>query len=417
MVDEIANMQARPDVTAALAETAFASLARAGAPVVVAEGDPARVIHANRAALALFAVADCEGLTHRLFGSEDAAARRLSHLAQYILPGAAARLERISLRFDGLPETVTILCRRTPGADPLFVLAGLGMRAGLSRTQPPSANPPPKAILAEVPAAAPASVAPPEPVAASAKTLAAVKADLDKRFPGLAQARFLWRTDAANVVTEITPPLAEIVGPGCARLIGRDFGAAVAALGLDPRGELARALAGRATFSRVDLDWPIENAAVAAPVTLGALPAFDRARGFEGWRGFGVIHLDALREASAREFSDSFDVADRIVAAPSPVLTPPPVLPATPSPALPATPSPALAGDPVASLAGDPVAARLFRRLFRRRRALAPACAAPHATARAAARSQDERRAAGRGDAARRPRRGSGFRPRHAVAA
>ena len=294
MADETANRQARPDVDAALAETAFASLARAGAPVVVAEGDPARVVHANRAALALFAVADCDGLTSRLFGANEAAGRRLSHLALYILPGAAARLERIAMCFDGAPETVTILCRRTPGANPLFVMAGLGLRAGLSRSQPaaPASAPFPQAVVVEPPAQAPVRPAP--------KSLGAVRANVNRRFPGLGQARFLWRTDAANIVTEITPPLAEIVGAGSADLVGREFGAAVGALGMES-GELESALATRATFSRVDLDWPIEDSEAAAPVTLGALPAFGRAHDFEGWRGFGVIHLDALREIPARD--------------------------------------------------------------------------------------------------------------------
>src|SRR5208283_3406937 len=120
MVDEIANNWTRPDVAAALAEPAFASLARAGAPIAIAEGEPARVIEANGAALALFSVADCDGLTQRLFGADEPATRRLAHLARTILPGAAARVERVTLGFDLLPETVTFLCRRTPGANPLF---------------------------------------------------------------------------------------------------------------------------------------------------------------------------------------------------------------------------------------------------------------------------------------------------------
>ena len=120
---------------------------------------------------------------------------------------------------------------------------------------------------------------------------------MEQRFPGLPPARFLWRTDAALVVTEITPPLSEIVGSGCADLVGRDFAEAVRALGLDLHGDLAQALRSRATFSRMDLDWPVENVGAVAPVTLGGLPAYDRGRAFDGWRGFGVIHLDSLTEA------------------------------------------------------------------------------------------------------------------------
>src|SRR5208282_5235007 len=311
MVDEIANNWTRPDVEAALAEPAFASLARAGAPIAVAEGEPARVVHANDAALALFAVADCDGLTQRLFGSDEPAARRLAHLARTILPGAAARLERLTLGFDPPPETVTFLCRRTPGANPLLVLAGLGWRAGQPRghtavaveaqTWGPQSAPQPEPEKAPWPE--PEKVYQPEseklaiPEPAGAADLAALRSELERRLPGPHPARFLWRTDAANIVTEMAPILAEIVGPGCASIVGRDLVAAAGALGLDPRGELTQALSGRATFSRIEIDWPIENSAAAAPVTLGALPAYGRGHDFEGWRGFGVVHLDRLHEA------------------------------------------------------------------------------------------------------------------------
>jgi PAS domain S-box-containing protein len=308
MVDEIANGRTRPDVTAALAEPAFASLARAGAPLVVAEGEAARVIYANGAALSLFAAADCDDLSHRLFGSDEPAALRLAHLARLLLPGAAARLERLSLRFDLQPETVTFLCRRTPGANPLFVLAGLGLRAGQPRARILPAVEAPSPAFAPEPArhSAPEIVAPPAPAPvavprqdfkAATDGLAALRAELDPRFPGLPPLRFLWRTDAAHIVTEVTPPLVDLFGSGCADLVGRDLVAAAGALGLDPRGEFTQALRGRATFSRIEVDWPLENAAAAAPVTLGALPAFGCGHDFEGWRGFGVIHLDRLHEA------------------------------------------------------------------------------------------------------------------------
>ncbi len=318
MVDEIANSRMRPDVAAALAEPAFASLARAGAPIAIAEGEPARVIEANGAALALFSVADCDGLTQRLFGADEPATRRLAHLARTILPGAAARVERVTLGFDLLPETVTFLCRRTPGANPLFVLAGLGLRAGLARVRAPAAAEAtsiapltahenlPEKVAESAPANAPENTAGkiPEQVSEDSPeagpapdVLAALRHEMEQRFPGPQPARFLWRTDAANIVTEIAPTLAEIVGSGCASLVGRDFFAAAEALGLDPRGQLAQALRGRATFSRIEVDWPIENAAAAAPVTLGGLPTFGRAHDFEGWRGFGVVHLDRLHEA------------------------------------------------------------------------------------------------------------------------
>ncbi|WP_294536956.1 PAS domain-containing sensor histidine kinase [uncultured Rhodoblastus sp.] len=373
MVDETANRPPRPDVTAALAEPTFASLARAGAPIVVADGDPARVIYANGAALALFAAAGCEDLSHRLFASDEPGALRLAHLARIVLPGAAARLERLSLRFDLLSETVTFLCRRTPGANPLFVLAGLGLRAGQPRARIPLATEAPRGAMAQESgqeseheseqelghASAPEAVAPPAPVAGTESPLAEdglapLRDDLARRFPGLPPSRFLWRTDASNIVTEVTPPLAELVGPGCAALIGRDLVAAAEALGLDPRGELTQALRGRSTFSRIEVDWPVENAAAAAPVTLGALPAFGRGHDFEGWRGFGVIHLDRLHAAPLIDppFADTRSFDEALPAAPPQLASASPefsgvVVPLRPffQPQVQAPPPPALARD------------------------------------------------------------------------
>ncbi len=232
-----------------------------------------------------------------------------------------------------------------PGALPLFVFSGLGRRGGSSRPQTliPAVAPadlaapvaldgsegvteplastcdsaPVEAVdqgdraqdaaiqasiedAAAAEASAEAARAAEEAARASAEAterFLAFKAEMEERFPGLPPARFLWRADAALIVTEITPPLSEIVGVGCADLVGRDFADAVRALGLDLHGDLAQALRSRATFSRMDLDWPVENVGAVAPVTLGGLPAYDRVRAFEGWRGFGVIHLDRLTEA------------------------------------------------------------------------------------------------------------------------
>jgi PAS domain S-box-containing protein len=291
MADKIANGRQCGEIAAALADPAVASLVRAGAPVLVAGGDPARVIYANDSALALFRARDCAALTESLFGSGLPASRRLAELAGSILPGAAARLERLSFNGEDLPGAITALCRRTPGDPSLFVLAGLGLRGGRSRAQLTAAR-----------AAAPSDV-PLEPGAETAheavadEGLGAIRARLRARFPGLVPARFLWRTDSRNIVLQVTPPLAEIVGPGCADLVGRDLIEAAETLGFDPSGELAEALRAQATFSRVDVDWPIAGASAAAPVTLGALPVFDQSAHFDGWRGFGVIHLDRLREA------------------------------------------------------------------------------------------------------------------------
>jgi PAS domain S-box-containing protein len=280
MADEDANMGPRADVTAkikaALAEPALASLARAGAPLVLAVGDPPRAVHANRAAFTLFGARDCDALTERLFGRRTT----FAGFSAFLQSGAPTRLERIE---TGALGGLTFLCRRTGGESPLFVFALLGSRGRAS-------------IKGVAPVIEPEALADGGNGAGQA-SLASLRLRLAEHYPDLAPARFLWRTDARGVVVQLTPPLAEIVGPGCADLVGRNLLEALDALGLDPRGELANAMRARVTFSHVELDWPIERACAAAPVTLGALPVFDPGAEFEGWRGFGVIHLDRLREA------------------------------------------------------------------------------------------------------------------------
>jgi PAS domain S-box-containing protein len=301
MVDENANGHAGSEAQAAFsqvcADRAFASLARAGAPVLAAEGASLRVVFANAAALALFGAPDCPELTRLLFDAGSVFADPLSRVAQSLSPGGAPRVERLLLPAGWATEAVTFLCRRTASAAPVLILAALGRRKPIARGAfflPPSPSPPAPAAGETAKVEGPVEAA---PRVASSPDFLAFKTEMERRFPGLPPARFLWRTDANLVITEITPPLADIVGPGCADLVGRDFLEAARALGLDKRGELEQALRSRATFSRVDLDWPIENAGAVAPVTLGGLPAFGRLQAFDGWRGFGVIQLDGVREA------------------------------------------------------------------------------------------------------------------------
>ena len=280
MTEERTQAGMSPEVATALADPALIARARAGAPIVVAEGNPAQAIFANAAALALFGSGDLAALTRRLFVGGEPAARRLAEFAASA-PLGAARVERLGFGADAYLETLTFLCKRTSGRRPLCVLAGLfTARAPLP--------PPAAASLLEAPAAAPASA-----------DFAALKADFERRFPGLPPARFLWRTDAAHVVTEVTPPLAEIVGARMAALVGRNLAAVAAEWGIDPQGRLAEALRGSSAFGGVECLWPLSDAAAAAPTTLGALPVVGADRLFEGWRGYGVIHLDRLQPLPA----------------------------------------------------------------------------------------------------------------------
>ncbi|MEN9708396.1 MAG: hypothetical protein RIQ68_804, partial [Pseudomonadota bacterium] len=79
---------------AALSEPPFASLIEAGGALLVAAGNPVRVLFANEGAKALFG-ANEDAITRRLFDAPDPGARRVAELSRSLVPGAGARLEKL----------------------------------------------------------------------------------------------------------------------------------------------------------------------------------------------------------------------------------------------------------------------------------------------------------------------------------
>jgi hypothetical protein len=186
----------------------------------------------------------------------------------------------------------------------------LGVRPNLLRPARPSAPPtlriveavtagaasPDGAIEAAVEAVAPVAAAPPP----GPLTFEAARDALKQRYPAAAPVRFLWRTDADDRLVELSPPLAEVTGAQTDALIGEKLQDVATRLGLDAEGKLSSALAGRSTWSGIELLWPLAGAEAAVPATLGASPGFDRARAFTGYRGFGVLHVGRPAAQAAR---------------------------------------------------------------------------------------------------------------------
>ena len=280
-----------PGVSHEAIETALRalSLRDEAIPFFVAAPDGAtdKIAAASQTMLTLFAAADLAALTARLFAGTDAGAERIAEQARNLALDSAPRLERLSFSFQPEPETITVLSRRIAETahGSLYVAAMLGVSALLARQQ-----------------AAAESARPPESPPVLVLQLDEVRQLLGARIGARTNVRFLWRTDAADKVTEITPPLADVVGAEAANILGRDFGDVAKYLDREPHGPLARAFARHETFSGVEALWPIAGAAAAVPVGLGGLPAFDRERHFDGYRGFGVIHVDRLVTSEPREF-------------------------------------------------------------------------------------------------------------------
>lgn len=364
-------------IEAALAEPPFAAIAAAGCPIFVAAGQPARIVWSNAAVQDLFG-ADLPALQHRIFDGQEPGARRLAELAGMLVPGAAPRLEKLRFFMSRRAELLTILCRRTAGPQSLFLVAVPGMKVqpramavtpaavspALSFEEEPAEfsqpviAPPMVALVAPIPETAPepATSAPVEqpveqvaptmaemPAVATRRGIADVAADLSARLGATATVRFLWQTDAEHRFVKITGELCDIVGCVTNRLVGRSFIDLAEELQLDPDHRLRDALARGETWSGIEVLWPVEGADAALPIMLGALPAHDRERRFEGFRGFGVIHVTRLQPAPEAQISEqaAADIAPEMPVAekPAAVIEHPASPQAESAPAEPAAPA------------------------------------------------------------------------------
>jgi PAS domain S-box-containing protein len=128
--------------------------------------------------------------------------------------------------------------------------------------------------------AAPAAIAEAAPVAPNP---AATEAQ-PRRFP----LRFVWQMDAATRFTLGAEDFAKLIGPKTAAVLDRPWAEIAAALKLDPEGQVAAALALRATWSGIVVHWPVDGANAPLPIEMSGLPVFDRDRQFAGYRGFGI---------------------------------------------------------------------------------------------------------------------------------
>ena len=268
------------------------SLQGQGNPLLLAFAlapDGARLVAASHALFDLFEVVSDDALSERLLAGHDPGARRLVNLLQTLPLNGAPRLERLRFLVGPGSEVVTVLCRRVAMGDgpPMFVAAALGIRAGLIAPTSHGRMAQPSFQAIGLPSGGSAANG-----SKPQMSVQAIQATLRARWPASRRVRFLWQTDENAICTVLTPPLEDVVGRANADLVNRNL-LDLAPL-IDPSGRLAEALNARATWSGLDVAWPIADAPAGIAVGLGAIPAFDRERGFEGFRGYGVIHLDKI---------------------------------------------------------------------------------------------------------------------------
>ncbi|MAB00185.1 MAG: PAS domain-containing sensor histidine kinase [Stappia sp.] len=100
--------------------------------------------------------------------------------------------------------------------------------------------------------------------------------------------RFAWKMDVERRFTFLSPEFEDALGPLAADIVGKSWDEIAERFEIDTDGRVAAALKRRDTWSGRTVLWPVSGHALRVPVDMAALPAFDRQRVFEGFRGFGV---------------------------------------------------------------------------------------------------------------------------------
>ena len=188
--------------------------------------------------------------------------------------------------------------------------------------------------------------------------------------------RFVWDMDADGRFTVASDEFVQLLGSRAA-MLGRLWPDIAAALKLDPRDQVANAIASRETWSGITVSWPIapsgsdRRCELRLPVELSGLPVFDRDRNFRGYRGFGVCR--DLAQVTGLAHSAPVEIAtlaaplpaaarhDNAAAAASEQIAAP--AGGNPAPANVVPFRPAAAADPKAAPSLTPVERRAFREL------------------------------------------------------
>ena len=144
------------------------------------------------------------------------------------------------------------------------------------------------------------SSSPPKPAAATGPAPTSpppAATTIERRHP----LRFVWQMDEGGHFTLSSDEFIALTGTRTTAAIGRPWQEVATELGLDPGGQVARAVTTRDTWSGVTVLWPVEASSERLAVELSGLPVFDRTRAFRGYRGFGVCREIAQLNALAQK--------------------------------------------------------------------------------------------------------------------
>ncbi|HET7254207.1 MAG TPA: histidine kinase dimerization/phospho-acceptor domain-containing protein, partial [Xanthobacteraceae bacterium] len=205
--------------------------------------------------------------------------------ANGLIPQALANGHAVS---DGRPisldriggDAVTVLIAHFTAADMPAAAVPLPQLEASVGGAPPSSE------LAPTAATAPVQVLPRAPATPT-----------ERRHP----LRFVWQVDEGERFTLHSDEFIALTGARTAAAIGRRWQEVATELGLDPGGQVARAMATRDTWSGLTVSWPVDASPARLAIELAGLPVFDRNRAFRGYKGFGVCRDIAQLNALAQK--------------------------------------------------------------------------------------------------------------------
>ncbi|WP_046829597.1 PAS domain S-box protein [Afipia massiliensis] len=117
--------------------------------------------------------------------------------------------------------------------------------------------------------------------------------------------RFMWHMDEDGRFSLGLDEFTRLIGARTSAAFGRPWNEIADALGLDPEGQVAAAVATRETWSNIVVNWPADGAGARLPVELSGLPIYDRAGSFLGYRGFGVCRdVEGMARLAAQRRDD-----------------------------------------------------------------------------------------------------------------
>ena len=357
----------------------LAPLATSALPAWLWSTDGNRIVWANAAGAAVFGAPTSAAIGSRQFTRSEPAPAQIARVAATLSPGAAPRLERLRGFGAGIGRALTCACSHILLSDdtPAILVVALE-RAGpdlplgervarlLAGGREPIAAFSAEGQLIAATAGAQAylhgatslaAIAADAPIAGALASGHAVARDgsamsLDRiggeattvllaRFgapaaatstksapvPPLSPAtpterrhplRFVWQMDEGGNFTLSSDEFIALTGARTAAANGRPWQDVATELGLDPGGQVARALATHDTWSGLSVLWPVETGSEQLAIELSGLPVFDRNRAFRGYRGFGVCReiaqLNALAQKRHAAVQDAARNDDQTVA-------------------------------------------------------------------------------------------------------